>query len=346
MSKIHLITGLLASGKTTTLLHLKQQKPKHEHWALVINEFGSLDIDASSLSSQDIDVIEVKGGCLCCSAQAIMQQSMQRLLSSEHRYDRIWIEASGLGHPAQTQDLVRQLSHRFQAQIRANLCIISPKQLTEERWKKSTRMQNLITLADLILLNQCDLSSDQEIDTALKLLKQHKPDYDETKLWQQYHSIQLSEIDQEPNKRFTPILLDAPHDAIQTLTLDSELPVILSCQAQFNPKTSTILSIAWQFDPRVQFMRTQLKNAFIDFQASIVRLKGILKTGREWHKFDWHQNQAFFHEIAWRKDSRIVVLLEPVSEEDFKPIFCQLTEVILSCIHLPSLNQNVLKRID
>jgi G3E family GTPase len=104
----HVIAGPLGAGKTSLIKHLLAQRPDGERWAVLINEFGQIGLDAALLT-QDADGIalgEVAGGCLCCVNGAPFQIGLGRLLRKA-RPDRLFIEPSGLGHPAQ---LLRQLS--------------------------------------------------------------------------------------------------------------------------------------------------------------------------------------------------------------------------------------------
>ena len=98
----HLIAGPLGAGKTSLIRHLLGQRPANERWAVLINEFGQIGLDAALLSTDDdgVSMGEVAGGCLCCVNGAPFQVGLGRLLRKA-RPDRLFIEPSGLGHPAQ-----------------------------------------------------------------------------------------------------------------------------------------------------------------------------------------------------------------------------------------------------
>ncbi|WP_313518510.1 CobW-like GTP-binding protein, partial [Pseudomonas sp.] len=104
----HLVAGPLGAGKTSLIRHLLAQKPAAERWAVLINEFGLVGLDAALLSpdADGVSLAEVAGGCLCCVNGAPFQVGLGRLLRKA-RPDRLFIEPSGLGHPA---ELLRQLN--------------------------------------------------------------------------------------------------------------------------------------------------------------------------------------------------------------------------------------------
>ena len=43
----HVIAGPLGAGKTSLISHLLAQRPAGERWAVLINEFGQIGIDAA-----------------------------------------------------------------------------------------------------------------------------------------------------------------------------------------------------------------------------------------------------------------------------------------------------------
>ena len=106
------VTGFLGSGKTTLLSNvLKQTQGKRI--AVIVNEFGELDIDADLLRSCPLDceeesstsatnqdgIYELANGCICCTVEEEFLPVMQQLVERRDDIDHILIETSGLALP-------------------------------------------------------------------------------------------------------------------------------------------------------------------------------------------------------------------------------------------------------
>ncbi|MEN9464185.1 MAG: hypothetical protein RL217_366, partial [Pseudomonadota bacterium] len=98
MTRVHIITGFLGTGKTTAILHLLKNKNPNEKWAVLVNEFGEIGIDGTILKQAGVAVREVPGGCLCCVSGLPFQMGLNFLLARE-KPDVLIIEPTGLGHP-------------------------------------------------------------------------------------------------------------------------------------------------------------------------------------------------------------------------------------------------------
>ncbi len=75
----NLVMGFLGVGKTTAILDLIKQKPKHENWAVLVNEFGKIGIDGAIYVNAGVTVKEIAGGCLCCAVGVPFQISLNRI---------------------------------------------------------------------------------------------------------------------------------------------------------------------------------------------------------------------------------------------------------------------------
>jgi len=328
---VHLITGLLGSGKTTCLQHLLLQKPASENWAVLINEFGEVDIDAnqlmSSTTSDSVDIHAVSGGCICCTAQLGLVNTINQLFNqTKTKIDRIWIEPTGLGHPAKIIDALQQSQFLHPLSLQKISCIITPQQLTQQRWKKSKVMRDLVSLADTIILNKTDLSNEPAQAEALHILNGCYPAKTEI-ITTQFCKLQLDTLLQKRPKRLLSILSNQssnqPHEAgfahdvqiaNQQIPFDSCIPKTQQCYISMDnsrPDINQLLSIGWIWSNEVQFNRVELKKLFEKLAHNLLRAKGILKTGKEWQLINWSDGKLTFKEIAWRQDSRLECLFIP-----------------------------------
>lgn len=105
------VTGFLGSGKTTLLSQVIKQAAG-KRIAVIVNEFGELDIDAEVLRSCPLDceeeataaesdngIYELANGCICCTVEEEFLPVMQELLERRDDIDHVLIETSGLALP-------------------------------------------------------------------------------------------------------------------------------------------------------------------------------------------------------------------------------------------------------
>ena len=93
-----LITGFLGAGKTTLLNRLLDD-PGGRRLVVLVNDFGSINIDASLVRSRTEDMISLTNGCACCTVSTDLTRTLIDLAQREDPPDAIVLEASGLADP-------------------------------------------------------------------------------------------------------------------------------------------------------------------------------------------------------------------------------------------------------
>ncbi|MGO2439141.1 GTP-binding protein [Serratia proteamaculans] len=162
MTKTNLITGFLGSGKTTTIRHLLANKPEHERWAVLVNEFGEIGIDGALLADSGAVLKEIPGGCMCCVNGLPMQVGLNMLLQ-QSKPDRLLIEPTGLGHPKQILSLLTQDSYAGWIDLQATLCLLDARQLSEPRYRENENFRDQLAAADIILASKSDTYQPQDL---------------------------------------------------------------------------------------------------------------------------------------------------------------------------------------
>ncbi len=342
---LNIISGQLGAGKTTLLRHLLQQKPADEHWALLVNEFGAVGIDGPVLeSASQTSVTQIPGGCICCTAKSELETTALKLLD-EQQPDRLLIEPTGLGEPDSLVDLFTsgQLAGRFDIQTLFSVIDLHQADLVE--FNRLSIMQNLLNMADVLLLNKKDTVSNEKLNQiqaycealyppkqAIYVTQQAKVPLDEIRHPHFHHNTY-----QPTTTPFSPFAsLHKAHSGASVSHSNelpykpTELPSLLKRVYQTQLGTQ---AIGWIFDDNIifdwaklfQLLESLNQNHFQEAPGTVKRAKGVFRVGATPRMlFQWVNGQTTRELIAYRKDSRLELLLDtapfdfPAFEEALK----------------------------
>src|ERR1700730_972642 len=152
------IGGFLGAGKTT-LLNRLLRGATGRRFAVMVNDFGALDIDGRLIADHGGDTITLANGCLCCTIGDSLVTTLLGLLERHDRFDHIVVEASGVADPGRIADLA-VLEPRL---ARAGVIVVVDAAEVRAR-AADRRVGDTITrqlaAADLLVLNKTDLAHD------------------------------------------------------------------------------------------------------------------------------------------------------------------------------------------
>lgn len=92
------IGGYLGAGKTTLVNRLLHD-PDMGRAAVLVNDFGDIDIDSLLIESHDGDTIALANGCVCCTLVDGLSATLARIRDHANDFDRVIVEVSGVGDP-------------------------------------------------------------------------------------------------------------------------------------------------------------------------------------------------------------------------------------------------------
>ncbi|MFF3696016.1 CobW family GTP-binding protein [Streptomyces sp. NPDC002221] len=149
------LAGFLGSGKTTLLNHLLRAC-RGTRIGAIVNDFGSIEIDAMTVAGQLGDsTVSLGNGCLCCAVDASeLDVYLDRLTRPAARLDVIVIEASGLAEP---QELVKMLLASENPRIvYGGLVEVVDAAEYDTTRDKHPEIERHLGVADLVVLNKTD----------------------------------------------------------------------------------------------------------------------------------------------------------------------------------------------
>nr|WP_237773246.1 GTP-binding protein [Streptomyces luteocolor] len=160
------LAGFLGSGKTTLLNHLLHRSGGTRIGAIV-NDFGSIEIDAMSVAGQLGDsTVSLGNGCLCCAVDASeLDEYLERLARPAAGIDVIVIEASGLAEP---QELVKMLLASENAHIvYGGLVEVVDAAEFDTTRERHPELDRHLGIADLVVVNKADRVAPAEYERVL-----------------------------------------------------------------------------------------------------------------------------------------------------------------------------------
>ena len=190
-----LLTGYLGSGKTTLLNRILSNR-KGIRFAVIVNDIGEVNIDATLnqkggvVAQQDDNLIALQNGCICCSLKMDLIQQLRDLCAA-NAFDYIVIEASGICEPAPIAQTIASYASMVPAssapvpQLDAVVSVVDALRLRDEFVEKlsdtsdqsdlSQLVINQIEFCNLILLNKVSMVSEDEREHIRAIIRAIQP---------------------------------------------------------------------------------------------------------------------------------------------------------------------------
>ena len=197
---VTVVSGSLGAGKTTMVNHvLEQVQETDETVAVVVNDMGELNVDAELIegpvSGEDGDLVELSGGCICCQLQDELRQRTAEL-ARNHDFDYLLVESSGVSEPTPVAQNFVSGSGLYPGpyELDTTATVVDADVFDDIIGDAGTEAEELgadapgatkpiedilmdqIEFSDVLVLNKCDLLTEDELDRVEAVLRELKPD--------------------------------------------------------------------------------------------------------------------------------------------------------------------------
>lgn len=160
---VTIVSGFLGAGKTTLLNRILN----HDHglrMAVMVNDFGSINIDSQLIVSQTQTTVNLTNGCICCTVESDLIEQLSRMLNNrESRPEYIVIEASGVSNPQKIANTLRYPQFREALNIDSIITVVDAAQYEGLKGEMAQLAMDQLDAADIIVLNKIDQVSDEQV---------------------------------------------------------------------------------------------------------------------------------------------------------------------------------------
>ncbi len=148
------IGGFLGAGKTT-LLNALLRDAGDRRLAVLVNDFGAINVDAELIESRDGDMVTLTNGCICCGVSGDFLGELALLRDRDDAPEHVVVEASGVADPGAIAGLGDMPGYRRDAAV----VVADAETVRERAADDATRLAIMSQLraADLLVLNKTDL---------------------------------------------------------------------------------------------------------------------------------------------------------------------------------------------
>ena len=155
------IGGYLGACKTT-LLNRLLANPDGQRIAVLVNDFGEIDIDGRLLNSTTDNVLRLANGCICCSVADNFAETLETVRGFADRIDRVVVEVSGVGQPHK----VAQWGHSPGFSPDGIVVLVDPLSILSRATDPyiGDTVISQVTRADLVVISRTDIANVDELE--------------------------------------------------------------------------------------------------------------------------------------------------------------------------------------
>ncbi|WP_254536431.1 GTP-binding protein [Halomarina litorea] len=194
---VTVLSGALGAGKTTTLNYLLTNADRK--LAVLVNDMGEVNVDAALIENREGGVAELSNGCICCDLRDDLEVEVSRL-AREREFDHLVVESSGISEPAPVARLFTTGPASAPYDLDTLVTVVNAAEfldtvggdetVTTERVERrrpdrvesegevrplSELLVAQVETANVLLVNKCDLVSDEELAEVEELLTSLNP---------------------------------------------------------------------------------------------------------------------------------------------------------------------------
>lgn len=346
-TKIDIISGFLGAGKTTLIKMLIDEKFKEEKIAIIENEFGEVSIDTDILKELNLNIKEIKSGCICCSLTDDFKDSIKNIIKF-YSPERILIEPSGVAKLSDVIKVCESLQDDCNVKLNMLITVLDVSNMKMYIKNFGEFYKDQIKNAKTIILTRIENIFEEEIKEIISIIEKVNPQAKVIK--ETLNKIDFDEIINfnKNIKTDKEKLVDKKyeHNNISIKSLHNTTKKLFDLEGEKQLKSYKLISknnlrkasyiknnninntfIAWGLETKEEFSKCKLKESFEEITKDkeygfILRGKGIVKlnTGK-WIEFHYVPGHFTISDINEQQIGKICIIGRKINKSKLNFLF-------------------------
>jgi G3E family GTPase len=171
---ITVVAGFLGAGKTTLLNQILQAEHSRRI-AVLVNDFGSISIDAELITEVGDGMVSMANGCICCSIRSDLISAVLKIANLPERPEHILIESSGVADPAGIVGSFLEPEIWDTVQLDGVITVVDAEQALTLPDEEAELARAQVAGGDLVVLNKVDLVDAARLEQVKHRLREMRP---------------------------------------------------------------------------------------------------------------------------------------------------------------------------
>jgi G3E family GTPase len=266
---VTIITGFLGSGKTSLLNHILHS----DHGlkiAVLVNDFGAVNIDAELIVGVEGETVSLANGCICCTIRGDLLRAISKLVRQENPPEYLVVETSGVSDPIAVAQTFLMAEVNSYVQVDGIVTLVDAEQLRTLSSSSEMLAIDQVAAGDIVVLNKVDLVSAQALQQLKEWIYEVAPNA----------RIIETTYGKAPLELILSVGMYAPERLAQREQPDVHIhaadePADHAHDAQHDHDHSLVFN-TWHYQANEPLNRAALTNAINKLPGTIFRAKGIV----------------------------------------------------------------------
>jgi len=162
-----IIGGFLGSGKTSLVNHILNNT-HNKRVAVLVNDFGEINIDAKLIVSVEGETVSLANGCVCCSIRDDLLTEVLKLFDGDVVPEHIVIETSGVSKPVSVAETFLNPATLSLVNVQNMITVLDADLVIDDQADYTDLAYSQIAVADLVVINKTDLVSPKRLEAVRK----------------------------------------------------------------------------------------------------------------------------------------------------------------------------------